>query len=127
MCRTSETVRGGQLTGHIHADPPEELGELRGDFTSKPGEHATSALLAPAPDGRPVLTDCHQSIPMQDRTTFPSERFPNSVIDFILTSPAMSARLIPGSATIFSDPQLTKGSDHLPVVAEFDMSGNGSH
>lgn len=121
MWRTSEAMRIRQIIGKLIADNPDELVVLMGDFNSKPGEPGTSAILAPGPDGQPVLSDCHVDIAMEDRTTYPSERYPNSVIDFIFTSPAMSARLVPGSASIFGDPEMTKGSDHLPVVAEFDM------
>jgi endonuclease/exonuclease/phosphatase family metal-dependent hydrolase len=121
MWRTSEAIRIRQIVGDLVGNNPDELVVLMGDFNSKPGEPAISALLTPDAAGLPLLSDCHISIPMEDRTTYPSERFPNSVIDFIFTSPAMSARLVPGSATIFSDAELTKGSDHLPLVAEFNM------
>ncbi len=122
MWRSSEAQRIRQIIGEMLADNPDERIILMGDFNSQIGEPAISALLTPGPDGSPVLTDSHILIPMQDRTTYPSERFPNSVIDFIFTSPAMSARLIPETAKIIKDPELTKGSDHLPVVASFDMS-----
>jgi endonuclease/exonuclease/phosphatase family metal-dependent hydrolase len=122
MWRSSEAVRIRQIIGNLIANNPDELVVLMGDFNSKPGEPAVSAILSPTPDGRPLLSDAHAGIPMQDRTTYPSERFPNSVIDFIFTSPAMTARLVPGSAAVFNDPQLTKGSDHYPIVAEFDLS-----
>ncbi len=121
MWRSSEAVRIRQIIGNLIADNPDELVVLMGDFNSKPGEPAMSAILSPASDGRAVLSDSHIDIPMEDRTTYPSERFPNSVIDFILTSPAMTARLVPGSAAIFNEAELIKGSDHLPIVAEFDM------
>ncbi len=120
--RSSEAMRIRQIIGEMVAQNPGELAVLMGDFNSKPDEPASSALLTPAPDGSAVLSDSHASIPMADRTTYPSERFPNSVIDYILTSPAMTARLVPDSAIIFNDPELTKGSDHLPVVAKFDMT-----
>lgn len=120
--RTSEATRIRQIIGDMIANNPDELVVLMGDYNSKPDEPATMKLLSPADDGSAVMSDCHSSIPMEDRTTYPSERFPNSVIDFILTSPALTAKLVPGSAAIFNEPELIKGSDHLPVVAEFDMS-----
>lgn len=122
MWRSSEAMRIRQIIGEMLANNPDERIILMGDFNSKPGEPAISALLTPGPDGNPVLSDSHIAIPMPDRTTYPSERFPNSVIDFIFTSPAMSARLVPDSAQIINDPELTTGSDHLPVAASFDMS-----
>lgn len=120
--RTSEAMRIRQIIGDMLADNPDERIVLMGDFNSQIGEPAISALLTPGPDGNPVLSDCHRLIPMPDRTTYPSERFPNSVIDFIFTSPAMSVGLIPESAMIVKDPELTTGSDHRPIVASFDMS-----
>jgi len=120
--RTAEAKRVHQIIADLIAKDPGTLAVLMGDFNSKPGEPAITEILKPAPDGRPLLTDCHAAIPMPERTTFPSERFPNSVIDFMFASPAMVPRLVPGSAAIFNDPELTKGSDHYPIVAEFDMS-----
>lgn len=122
MWRSSEALRIRQIIDQMLAVNPHELIVLMGDFNSQPGEPAINTLRAPAPDGTPVLGDAHYLIPMSDRTTYPSERFPNSVIDFIFTSPAMSARLIPESSKVFNDPELTKGSDHYPIVAEFDLS-----
>lgn len=121
MWRSSEAKRIRQIIGDLLANNPDERVILMGDFNSKPDEPATMTLLSPADDGTPVLSDAHASIPMADRTTYPSDRFPNSVIDFILTSPSMTARLVPGSAAVFNEPELVKGSDHLPVVAEFQM------
>lgn len=122
MWRTSEAMRIRQIIGDMIADNPDELVVLMGDFNSKPDEPGTMTLLSPAADGSAVMSDSHASIPMEARTTYPSERFPNSVIDFILTSPAMTSRMVPESADIFNDPELITGSDHLPIVAEFDMS-----
>jgi len=120
--RTSEALRIRRIIDQMLASNPRELIVVMGDFNSQPGEPAINTLLTPAPDGSAVLGDAHDLIPMPDRTTYPSERFPNSVIDFILTSPALSARLIPESSKVFNDPQLTKGSDHYPVVAEFKLN-----
>jgi endonuclease/exonuclease/phosphatase family metal-dependent hydrolase len=120
--RSSEAMRIKQIIAGMLAQNPDERIILMGDFNSQPGEPAMSVLLGPMPDGPPILIDSHAQIPMPERTTYPSERFPNSVIDFILTSPAMSATLVPDSPAIISDEELTKGSDHLPVVASFDLS-----
>lgn len=122
MWRSSEALRIRQIIDQMLAVNPQELIVLMGDFNSLPGEPAINTLLAPATDGSKVLSDAHYLLPMPDRTTYPSERFPNSVIDFIFTSPALSARLIPESSKVLNDPELTKGSDHYPVVAEFDLS-----
>lgn len=120
--RSSEALRIRQIIEQMLASNPQELVVLMGDFNSQPGEPAINTLLEPAADGSAMLSDAHYLIPMPDRTTYPSERFPNSVIDFIMTSPALSARLIPESSKVFNDPALTKGSDHYPVEAEFDLS-----
>lgn len=120
--RTSEALRIRQIVGDMVAQNPGELIVLMGDFNSEPDQPAISTLLTPAPDGKPLLLDAHHLIPMADRTTYPSERFPNSVIDFIFMSPAMSTHLIPESAMVFNDPDLTRGSDHYPVTAAFDFS-----
>jgi len=121
MWRGSEARRIRQIIGDMIVKNPDERIVLMGDFNSKPGEPAITTLLTPDPAGRAVLNDSHRDIPMADRTTYPSERFPNSVIDFIFTSPALARRLVPDSAVVFNDPELTKGSDHLPIVAEFDL------
>lgn len=119
--RTSEALRIHRIIEDMLARNPDEKIILMGDFNSQPGEPAISAILAPTADGKPMLSDSHQLIPMEDRTTYPSERFPNSVIDFLLTSPTMTAALQPETAKIFKDPDLTKGSDHLPIYATFEI------
>ena len=121
MWRSSEAMRIHEVIGRMLSINPDEKIILMGDFNSQPGEPAISIIMQPTPDNF-ALTDCHRLIPMEDRTTYPSERFPNSVIDFIFASPAMADRLIPESAQILKDPELTKGSDHLPVAASFDMA-----
>ncbi len=135
--RSSEAMRIRQIISDMLAENPDEKIILMGDFNSQPGEPALNALLTPAAshgngpvpgsgpgtdNAWPILYDCHQLIPMEDRTTYPSERFPNSVIDFIFTSPAMTSALLAETAKVFKDPELTRGSDHLPVVASFEMA-----
>ncbi len=122
MWRTSEAIRIRQIIGQMLVANPDELILLMGDFNSEPHQPAFITLMAPLPDGSVLLHDSHALLPKEERTTYPSEKFPNSIIDYILASPAMYERLIPEGSRVISDPALTRGSDHNPITAEFRLT-----
>ena len=57
-------------------------------------------------------------VPESNRITYLREPY-RSQIDYILVSPALRERLVPGSAYVLSDDKLLAGSDHAPVSATF--------
>lgn len=119
--RTSEALRIRAIIDDMLKANPDSRIIIMGDYNSNPDDPAMTELLRPRPDGSQILSDSHSSIPMPDRTTFPSDRYPNTIFDYILTSPALTHDLVPGSAGIYNDPELTKGSDHHPVYATFEI------
>lgn len=120
--RTAEALRTRQIVEGLLADDPDALAVVAGDFNSNPGDPAIGKLLGPGADGEPVLTDTHADLDTEDRITYPSERYTNTIFDYILTSPAMAERYVPDSAGLVTDEALTKGSDHRPVYASFELN-----
>ncbi len=119
--RTAEATRTRQILEKLIADDPGVLAVVAGDFNSNPGDPAMTALLSPDNDGSRPLTDTHADLPADQRITFPSTRYPNTIFDYLLVSPALAKKLVPDSPGIITDPQLTRGSDHLPVYASFNL------
>lgn len=119
--RTAEARRVYAILSGMLAQDPDRLIALIGDFNSNPGDPATKTLLQPGDTGRPILVDLLADIPMPQRITYPSTRYPNTVFDYILVSPALAARYVPGSAMVMQNGPLTRGSDHLPVAATFEF------
>lgn len=121
--RTAEALRTREIIDKVLADDPEALVVLGGDLNSNPGEPPMKVILGEDAEGNPSpLTDLHKDIPAAERITLPSTRYPNTIIDYIITSPAMTKRYIPGSAGLITDAELVKGSDHYPVYASFDLT-----
>ncbi len=72
--------------------------------------------------GKRVLMDVHDHLPRKQRESHPGDAFyPPANFDYILASPALAARVVPGSAAVLADEDLTTGSDHRPVVATFRL------
>lgn len=119
--RTAEARRIHAILSGMLEEDPDRLIALIGDFNSNPGDPAMETLLADNNAGEPILIDLLAEIPMPQRITLPSTRYPNTVFDYILVSPALAARYVPGSAMVMQQGPLTRGSDHLPVAATFDF------
>jgi len=119
--RTAEATRTRRIVEKLLADDPDALAVVAGDFNANPGDPAMTALLSPGDEGSRPLTDAHAHLPADQRITYPSTRYPDTIFDYILVSPAMKRRYVEGSADIIRDPQLTRGSDHLPVYASFEL------
>ncbi len=120
--RTAEATRVRQIIGDYLAEKPDAMLLLVGDCNSNPDEEGVQTLLQPADNGTPILADMHAKLSTTQRITYPSTRYPNTIFDYILASPAMAKRLIPNSPMVLHDPDLIKGSDHVPVSASFDLS-----
>jgi endonuclease/exonuclease/phosphatase family metal-dependent hydrolase len=114
--RLAEATEARRIIEGILEREPDRLLAIVGDFNDTPDSRTLATLKA---DG--LLTDAHTELPPRQRITFLHEPF-RSTIDYILASPALAARLVPGSAIVPTDPELLKGSDHAPVAATFDLS-----
>lgn len=119
--RGAEARRIRQIVQDHLAEEPNLLAAVVGDFNADPQRATMQLLLAPASgDGQAPLRDVHALLPREERTTLPSRgRFADAIFDYILVSPALARRLVPGSANVLQHPDLTGGSDHRPLWADF--------
>lgn len=88
-------------------------GDFNDTFESKP----VKALVG---DGSKKLSDFLSDVP-KDAVTYNKTYL--SMIDFIFASPAMAKRYVPKSYKIYPGSVESSGSDHNPVVAEFNLRG----
>ncbi len=109
----AQTIR--QLVDRrISADPQASLA-ICGDFNDEIGSPSLRAILG---QGDRRMASLFDSVPESDRVTFNQEPY-RSMIDFILCSPAMARRYVPGSYRIQQGSAETNGSDHNPVSCKF--------
>lgn len=113
--RLAEATAARQIIDELLNQNPQALVALVGDLNDSPDSPPLSKLLA---GGR--LIDAHASLPASQRITYLRKPF-RGTIDYILVSPALAAKQVPGSARVLDDPALLAGSDHAPIVAEFDL------
>ncbi len=85
-----------------------------GDFNDTRESKPIQTLLG---DGPTALTHFLADLPSKAETY---NKRPGGMIDFIFASPEMGRRYVPKSYRIVSGEVATHGSDHNPVVAEFD-------
>ncbi len=133
--RTAEAAAVKDATRAILADDPEAwviaAGDFNSDFMVAPDQEGPWPAMAHLREpetagpfrGKRVLVDVHDGLPRKQRESHPGDAFyPPANFDYILASPALAARLVPGSARVFDEEALTTGSDHRPVVATFRLS-----
>ena len=118
--RSAEATKARDIIAHLEQQNPNLLGIIMGDFNSKLEDPASQIVFAPV-DGKPVLYDVMANLPLTQRITYPSTRYPNSVIDYMGVTAALRDKLVPDSAKVFPQSDITQGSDHLPLTAQFDL------
>lgn len=130
LYRTAEAMRVKQIIAEEVAADPGMLAVVTGDFNSnyetRPDQPrpwpAMQHLLLTEPGETPLLTDVHAHLSDQQRVTIPgSGEYPPATFDYILATPAMAERVVKNSATVISDDDLTRGSDHRPIAATFRL------
>jgi endonuclease/exonuclease/phosphatase family metal-dependent hydrolase len=117
--RTAEVHEAQRRIGALLTANPHALVAMVGDFNSTLGGEEISYLLQKQGDA-PWLIDVHAALDVDDRITYLEKPY-RSTIDYILASPALAGRLIPGSARVIHDEQYTSGSDHAPLMATFQL------
>ena len=132
LYRTAEAMAIKRMIRAELENDPELLAVVAGDFNSnyetRPEQPrpwpAMAHLLADDPVTRSaLLVDLHRELSAADRVTIPpSEHFPAATFDYILATPAMAERCVPGSARVYPLPEPLSGSDHFPVSASFELS-----
>lgn len=113
--RAAQAARVRQIADGLMAHYP--LVAVVGDFNDSADSPALAPLLSDA-----ALTDLAASdVPSDHCYTFVYAGQPER-IDFILASPALQARFVPGSVFIPHSIWARKASDHAPVRAAFGVS-----
>jgi len=87
-----------------------------GDLNDRPGSAPVEALLGAG------LSDVHAALPPDRRVTYLEEPY-RGTIDYVLASPALARRLVPGTARTLDGDGLLAASDHAPVAAAFSLEG----
>ena len=130
LYRTAEAIMVKSLVRDIVADDPGAyvlvMGDCNSNYWNDPRQDrpwpATQHLRAAEEDGTHLLTDAHDGLSHEDRVTIPGDgRYPPATFDYVYASPALAEQLVEGSAFILRDPELVRGSDHLPTGAVYDI------
>lgn len=87
---------------------------LCGDFNDEFETKTIQTILGDPPMLKTIFDD----IPEDERITYNRKPY-RSMIDFLLCSPAMAERFVPGSFTIRPGIDTETGSDHNPIYARF--------
>ncbi len=105
-----------QLDRRLTADPEAAI-LLMGDFNDQWGSPTLKTIVGSGPTALklPLAETAIKSLVTYNREPH------RSMIDFILCSPAMAQRLVPGSYRTVPGDVKTSGSDHNPVTAWFEM------
>lgn len=72
----------------------------------------------------PLLKTTFDDVPEASRITYNRNPY-RSMIDFMLCSPAMAKRMVPGSFRIRAGTNEDSGSDHNPIFAKFEKGASG--
>lgn len=72
----------------------------------------------------PLLKTTFDDVPEKSRITYNRNPY-RSMIDFMLCSPAMAERMVPGSFRIRAGTNEDSGSDHNPILARFHKGASG--
>jgi endonuclease/exonuclease/phosphatase family metal-dependent hydrolase len=118
--RSAEARRSRELVNRLLANQADALIAFVGDFNSEPTDPATSLFFDPDGPGTPLI-DVLGDRPDDQRYTYVFGNFPPAVFDYIAVSPALHRHLVPRSAKVMPKTAAAQGSDHLPVVATFDL------
>ena len=103
------------------AAEPDALLCLMGDHNDEPDSPTIRTLTQPTPAGGAGMTDLHSHLPHGQRLTHRSQKYGDSTLDYIFASPALAKRSIRDGARVLEDKELTAGSDHAPILAEFTL------
>ncbi len=101
------------IARRLKQDPDVSL-ILCGDFNDEFKSRTLRTILGDPP----ILRTTFDDLPESDRITYNKDPY-RSMIDFILCSPAMAERMLPGSFQIRQGSEDESGSDHNPISARF--------
>lgn len=113
--RTRQAMAIAQIIKRRFPNPQSGFYVLMGDFNDTPDSAPLSPLLR---DPQLGLFDVLTTLPPDKRWThYWAEKKENSQLDYILLSPAMQQRMVPGTAQVVQR-GYTGGSDHRPVYVD---------
>jgi len=124
--RQAEAAAARRIIAQVLQDNPSAWVVLAGDLNAQPDSPTLELLTQPTQNGQPALLDVHATVPATQRITYLKPPY-RSTIDYLLASPELAKRIIPGSPRVVADPSLLGGSDHAPVVASFDLLDHKRH
>ena len=117
--RLAEATMARKIIGDLVQKDPKAWIIMTGDFNDTPESTPIQKLLSGE-----LLTDLHASLEGEAAITYLKKPY-RSRIDYILTSPALTKRVIKGSPRVVNDDvEMIAGADHAPVVATFDVTGD---
>lgn len=128
--RSAEVLGIKSIVREVLTEQPSANALVMGDFNSnietRPEQPrpwpATELMRVPEKDGGRLLIDVFDGIPYDQRVTIlGDEKYPPAVFDYIYATPALAKKLEKNSPLVIRDKQLTSGSDHLPVIASFEI------
>ncbi len=118
--RLAEATAARRIIEKRRRDKPTNWTMMVGDFNDTPDSAPIRHLLEAPADRPATLVDLHKGVSADQRVTYLRKPY-RSTIDFILASPELAERVVPGSAKVVTDEALLGGSDHAPVVATFGV------
>ena len=110
--RLAEATETAKIVSAIMEAPPRPLGRRAGDFNDTPGSPPIETLTDD------LLIDAHDKLPPAKRITYLRNPY-RSTIDYILVNRPMHQAMT--TAVIPTNERLLAGSDHAPVVADFQL------
>ena len=126
--RTAEARQVRKIIDAQLATDPRSWMVLMGDFNDTPEGSTIKSLLDANDKGQASLIDMHASLVGEERFTYRKAPYrKQGPIDYIMASPDLAKRLVPGSAAVLKEEAgVTGGSDHLPITATFDVSSTAA-
>ncbi|MFW5681559.1 MAG: endonuclease/exonuclease/phosphatase family protein [Phycisphaeraceae bacterium] len=110
--RLAEATETAEIVGNVMKLHPDRWVALAGDFNDTPDSPPIRALT------QDLLIDAHAKLRPDKRITYLREPY-RSTIDYILVNPPMGQAMT--TAVIPTNERLLAGSDHAPVVADFQL------
>jgi endonuclease/exonuclease/phosphatase family metal-dependent hydrolase len=113
--RVGETTAARKILDDLLAKEADALFVICGDFNDT---WDSKSLKIVRGEGPTALRGFIEELP-KDAATY--NKPPRGIIDFILSSPAMATHYLPKSYRIVSGTAASSGSDHNPVLVQFDL------
>lgn len=110
--RLAEATETAEIVSNVMKLHPDRWVAVAGDFNDTPDSPPIRTLT------RNLLIDAHAKLPPAKRITYLREPY-RSTIDYILVNPSMRDAMT--TAVIPTNERLLAGSDHAPVVADFQL------